>query len=146
MALKTLLLLITLAHANTLDATKLKFLKPLDQNQKVTAIDGEKDKILYFWATWCPACKDKLTTMLNDKSLLEKFDIYLVATDEDKEKIAHYQRKYKVPPYVVLDENRTLQKDLNIVAIPTFVRLRKIPTGFSVVSQVVAGELEDIVK
>lgn len=134
------------AQALSLTNSQLEALKPLDSEQKVSAAASEKEKILYFWATWCPDCKSKLGSEFKNASLYEKFDVYLVATDKDAEKIKHFQKKNEIPPYVAIDDSKSLQKALSVFSVPTFLRLKKEKDQWVVVAQRSGGAIEDLLK
>ncbi len=89
--------------------------------------DSEKPIVLAFWATWCIPCMEELSS-INEK-LPEwqdeaEFDFYAVSTDD-----ARSTRKVKLLVNakawdfnVLLDNNQSLKRDLNVNNIPnTFI-------------------------
>lgn len=118
-------------------------LVPLAGNQSSPKSEiRNKDQILYFWATWCPDCKEKLTSTFQKSDLYKKFDVYLIATDKDLEKIAHFQKKFQIPERVFVDQDKVFQKQLKVFSVPTFVRIKKTDKGYQVITKQSGGDIE----
>lgn len=133
------------AEVKSLSISDIESLKPLGSMTAAHKL-SPKDKILYFWATWCPDCKEKLTSVFKRSALFDKYDIYLIATDKDHEKIQHYQKKNSVEDRVFLDEERALQKKLGVFSVPTIVRLKTSGTGLVITAQQAGGNIDPILK
>lgn len=77
--------------------------------------------IIYFWATWCPDCLEKLT-YFNQKSeqYLNK-GIVLVVIDvgEKPEAVQKYLKKNNISLKVFLDEKSTLMDPYGVFSVPT---------------------------
>ncbi len=80
-----------------------------------------KPVLLFFWGTWCEACKEDIV-------LLEKFsslrpgtlEILTVVIDGQKEKrVKNAIKKYKVTIPVLLDNNEKLARMYGVKLIPT---------------------------
>lgn len=101
-------------------------LQPLDDSNSLPVKNStKKDVVLYFWATWCPDCKAKLTSLFQQKELYEKYDVYLIATDKESEKIQHFQKKFSIFPQIAIDPERQVQKALKVFSVPTVVFLER---------------------
>jgi thiol-disulfide isomerase/thioredoxin len=124
----------------------LQGLQVLNEKNFFAKVESGKEKIVYFWATWCEVCKSKLTTTLKQDDLYKKYDVYLVATDQNKEKIEHFQKKFGVKPYVVLDSDRRLQKKFDIVGVPTVIRLKPDQGRLIVTSLQSGGEMDQLLR
>lgn len=124
----------------------LKKLQVLNSENSNAGLETDKDKILYFWATWCPDCKEKLTSVFQKEEIFNKFDVYLVATDKDIKKIEHFQNKNNLKKRVVTDPDKQLQKLLKVFSVPTFIRLKKDSNKFVIQAQQSGGDIESLLK
>lgn len=123
----------------TVEKGLVEKLLPLSEKRVVSS---DKEKILYFWATWCSDCKEKLTTVFKRKNLFEKYDIYLVATDKDKEKIAHFQKKHGLDTNIYYEDSKELQKKLRVFGVPTLIKMEPRGDSFVVTVQQTGGDIE----
>lgn len=130
------------APARWIEIVDLKNLQPLNSRNIVENVEGKKEKILYFWATWCEVCKSKLTSLWKQDAPYQKYDVYLVATDFDKEKIEHFQNKYGLKAHVVIDPDKKLQQQFEISGVPTLVRLKPAEGKFAVTHVQSGGDIE----
>lgn len=124
-------------------ANLMQNLKPLNSENQKPQHQSSKEKLVYFWATWCPDCKEKLTSTLKENHLYDQFDVYLVATDKSEEKIEHFQRKFSIKNQVMLDPDRSLQKALKVFSIPTLVRMDQ---NFQVKAAQAGGSIEKLIQ
>lgn len=120
-------------------------LKPLTTLEKFST-NSDKERLIYFWATWCPVCKDKLNTVFKKDEIYQKFDVQLVATDTDKEKIEHFINKMGLKRNVYTDENKFLQKALNVHTMPTVARLKRSNSKWELVKIQVGGSLDEFLQ
>jgi thiol-disulfide isomerase/thioredoxin len=134
------------ASALEITLDDLKGLKPMDSSQNISGTDNGKEKVLYFWATWCGDCKEKLTSYFKDAKNFEKYDVYLVATDKDISKIQHYQKKNAIEPRIVLDPDRVLQKKLSVFSVPTFIKLKKQDQKLLVTANQSGGDIRQLLE
>ncbi len=81
-----------------------------------------KSTIIFFWATWCPNCQEKMEKL--SKSATEMKDkgiqIILVDIEENAKVVNSYVKRYKILYDVFLDEESKVAQDYNIIGIPTF--------------------------
>ncbi len=77
-------------------------------------------QVFYFWATWCPDCKEKLKKDLhqyqNDVTDFSTFSI-----EKDKDRITAFIEKNKIAYPVYFDTDKELQKQLKVFSVPTVV-------------------------
>ena len=127
-----------------LESKILTQLRPLNADNQLPQGESKKEILLYFWATWCPECKEKLTGFFKGSDVYEKFDVYLVATDKEAEKIEHFQKKFSIKPQVVLDLDRKLQKELKVFSVPTTVLIERSGAKLTVKKTQSGGDLQSL--
>ncbi|WP_319582499.1 TlpA disulfide reductase family protein [uncultured Pseudodesulfovibrio sp.] len=92
-----------------------------------------KPTMLFFWATWCPSCKQQipeLETLQKNKG--EQVNLVALSVDESKGALERYMAKHpmEVPVYW---GNQDLARKFKVEAIPTLVIFDK--TGKQIFSQ-----------
>ncbi len=83
--------------------------------------------LLFFWATWCPYCRDELR-LLNEKyAELQKDGIGILAINigESPERVAGFIKNYALNFPVLLDANNDVAYDYVILGIPEYVLVDK---------------------
>ena len=95
------------------------------QHQSLSQYQG-KPVVLYFWATWCPACRNEVEKM---KDVYQKYhprgvEFVSVSLDTDRAKLEKFVREKKIGYPVLFDgrgwENQ-VAKTYGIYSTPTFV-------------------------
>ena len=82
---------------------------------------------MFFWATWCPYCRDELS-LLNEKyPELQKDGIALLAINigESAERINRFMKNYNLNFPVLLDANNNVAYDYAVLGIPEYVLIDK---------------------
>ena len=102
---------------------------------KLEASSLPKYQIFYFWATWCPDCKEKITSDLSQFKN-KNLDLIAVSTEKDLSKVKSYVEKNNLKISVFYDENRELQKFFKIFSVPSAVLTEKKGSVFEVLAQV----------
>lgn len=103
--------------------------------EKLTRMDGssfktDKNKLLlYFWATWCPDCKEKLHGDLKYLKVPERAELVTVNTDKDAERALHYISKESVQLPVTRDNDKTVAKALKVFSVPFWAVLERETDG-----------------
>lgn len=128
------------------EVSDLSALQALNEKNILSNVASGKEKLIYFWATWCDVCKSKLTSVFKQEDLYKKYDIYLVATDQNKEKIEHFQKKFGIKPYIVLDPDRKLQKKFDIVGVPTVIKITPEQGHFTVKDFQSGGDMDQLLR
>jgi thiol-disulfide isomerase/thioredoxin len=102
-----------------------------------TALAGNRETLLFFWATWCGVCKSALPDL--EKARTERGLTVVAITDEEPEQLDAFFRSYHgpFPPVVAIDENRRSFLDYGVSGTPTFVlidpagRVERQAVGYS---------------
>ncbi len=92
-------------------------------------LDDGKVKILYFWADWCPRCRE-------DFEQLEKFykkwkkapdgpELITVNVGQSIEHVKHFVKILHVTFPVALDKNGEIAKKYNVTGLPTYFIIDK---------------------
>lgn len=81
-----------------------------------------KRAIIFFWATWCPHCREALAALGEKKQEIEGQDIKVVLVDvgETKEVVSKYFEKNGIDMDVFLDEKTAVSSIYGVIGIPTY--------------------------
>lgn len=89
---------------------------------KSLSLSDFKDKIVFitFWTTWCPPCREEMTSMerLYRKFKYKQFTILAVDIMEDPETVRDFAQKYELSFPVVLDTKGEVSRKYRATAIP----------------------------
>ena len=79
--------------------------------------------ILFFWTTWCPYCRQELSTLQKEYSNITSGGVTLLAIDigEPKEKVERFLKDRNIGFTVLLDINSETAYSYNLIGVPTFV-------------------------
>ncbi|MFN8944591.1 MAG: TlpA family protein disulfide reductase, partial [Pseudobdellovibrionaceae bacterium] len=67
-------------------------------------------------------------------------------TDQDKAKVEHFQNKFKLKSFVVLDPQRKIQEKFQIYGVPTLVRLQPEAGKLTVRAFQAGAEIEKLLQ
>jgi len=83
--------------------------------------DGQQ-AIIFFWATWCPHCREQLRELTRDKQDFVDKGIKLVLVDlgENEKIVRKYIKKNKIDFTIFLDKESELSDPYGIIGLPTF--------------------------
>lgn len=100
------------------------------QKQSFSKMTANKNAILFFWATWCPHCREQINELSSKKEQLKTDGIVLTLVDlgEDPQLVQSYLEKNKLDFSVLLDTAGTVAEDYKVMGIPTFVFVDKAGT------------------
>lgn len=106
-------------------AFELKDLRSISQD--FTSLSKDKNTILFFWATWCPHCREQLKEL--DRRMAELktagIQLFLVDLGEEKGIVENYLDKSKLDVLVLLDKEGLVSENYKVLGIPTFVFVDK---------------------
>lgn len=98
------------------------------QEINLTKFRENQSAMLFFWATWCPHCREQLQELTagKGKEMQDKgIKILLVDIGETADDVRAYVKRHKIPFEVVVDENSTVAEQYNLVGVPTFFFIDK---------------------
>ncbi len=81
-----------------------------------------KPVIVFFWATWCPHCREQLKLLSEQAKAIEKkgIKVALVDLEEPAETVEAYKQRYNVPFAIFLDDEGKVAEQYSIIGVPTF--------------------------
>ena len=82
-----------------------------------------KKAIVFFWATWCPHCRDALKDLNKNLANIEGKGIKVILVDvgEEEKEVKRYMERNKIGATVFLDRESSLADPYGIIGVPTFV-------------------------
>lgn len=128
--ISTVLLVSNFAHSLNLSTSRV-----VNGGPSFEIASLKEYQVFYFWATWCPDCKEKLSQNLS-KYDGKNLSFVTVSTDKDLGKVKDFLVK-KPNPYLVLhDEEKILQKQFKIFTVPTVVLTQKQGQDLKVIKSI----------
>ena len=133
-------LLLGNAQAESLSAAAVGSLTKLEGG----AFKPEKKKILlYFWATWCPDCKEKIANVFPKWPLPADTQLVTVNTDKQIDRAHHYVSKEKMPFTVVRDEAKSISSALKVFSVPFWAVVAQDTKGaWNIVDSQAGGDID----
>ena len=79
--------------------------------------------MLFFWATWCPYCRDEFPILEKEYAGMKRSGVELLAIDigEAKERVEKFLSRKSVEFPVLLDSDSRVAEAYNLIGVPTFV-------------------------
>jgi peroxiredoxin len=108
-----------------------KFELPDIEGGVVSLVDyrGQRPVLLYFWATWCPACRAAKPDLIKLRERTKDEDLAIFAIDvgsgDSFEKLKRYQQSHPLPFPVLYDNEGRVSQDYAVQGIPLFVLIDK---------------------
>jgi cytochrome c biogenesis protein CcmG/thiol:disulfide interchange protein DsbE len=87
----------------------------------MTSYRAGKKGIIFFWATWCPHCREAIKDLNAGMNDLKAKGIAIILVDlgESKEQVESYLKKADVTLEVFLDTEESLASPYGIMGVPT---------------------------
>jgi cytochrome c biogenesis protein CcmG/thiol:disulfide interchange protein DsbE len=108
--------------------------------RSVHSADLSKGKkvIFFFWATWCPHCREQMKALNEEKSRLAKEGVVVLLVDigEDSGKVQRFMKAGKYDFPVFLDVDSSVAETYQVFGVPSlfFVgqdgKIREMLNGF----------------
>lgn len=133
------LLPLQLNAGETISAETMSTLTKLDGS--VFPIESPR-AFVYFWATWCPDCKEKLHKEFPTMQLPSDVTLVTINTDKDLGRAKNYVEKENLKLPVVRDNNKELAKRLKVFSVPFWAILEKAGAGWQVVDAEAGGNFD----
>ena len=97
------------------------------QDKSMTKLRDGGNAIVFFWATWCPHCREQLKQLSEQGDEIQKkgIKVFLVDIGENNREVQSYVERNKVPFEVFLDVDSVLAEDYNVIGVPTFFFINK---------------------
>ena len=112
---------------------ELSQLKTLDEKNYDGAA-GKNLKLLYFWATWCPECKEKMKRPLKEVAANTNYNFLFINTEKDLGLVKNFVEKEQVPFHVLTDFDKSVRKSLKVFSVPQWVLLKRSGDSFEVLA------------
>lgn len=79
--------------------------------------------LLFFWATWCPHCRQALNDLQKRYSTLQAQGIRVIAIDigEKRETVERFLKRHDISFEVWLDEQTKVAGDYQVSGVPSYV-------------------------
>lgn len=100
-------------------------------------------QLLYFWATWCPDCKEKLRSDLKNYNS-STIEFKTINIEKDLAKIKKFVSDNNINYPIYYDESKKLQKELSVFSVPTAVLIQKNSQGLKKILQVSGKSWDEI--
>ena len=86
-----------------------------------------KNVLLFFFATWCPWCRNKIPDLVKNEARYKKdnLEFLLIDAGESQAKVSSFAEKQDVPFDILLDQDMKVSQDYDVVGVPTFVLISK---------------------
>ena len=130
-------------HASAEDIVNLSSLTELKNASSLEKIEG--NILVYFWASWCPDCREKLGGALGKlQTELPGVHVLTVNTDREESKGLGFIESEKISLPVYRDKERALSKALKLFAVPAWAVLKKGKEGWKVLMSSTGSDLATI--
>lgn len=84
-----------------------------------------KKMLVYFWATWCPDCREHVKNSLPKYQSENKYELVTVVMDKDLDRAKQYIEKEKVSLKTFRDPDRKLSGPLKVFSVPVWAVFEK---------------------
>jgi len=93
----------------------------------MTQYRGGQPAMIFFWATWCPHCRNQLKELTYNRQAIEASGIKIILVDvgESLRKVSEYVNVNNISLDVFLDESAEIANNYEIVGVPTFFLINR---------------------
>ena len=125
------LILFSLVTTHADESISVEKLKALANADNLIENLRAGDKVfVYFWASWCPECREKLSGDLQRlQANYPKFKFITVNADRDPAKGLLFAESEKLKLPIYRDDDKSLTKSLKLFAVPAWAVLEKSQAG-----------------
>lgn len=119
-------ILFGLSFSITLAAFAQDFSGLTTMEGKPVVLDGKQNKMLvYFWATWCPDCRDHMKNYMPTLAASKNFDLITIVLDKDLDRASQYVTKENIKLKTYRDPEKKLIGPLKVFSVPTWAVFEK---------------------
>ena len=88
----------------------------------MTAYRDGKPAIVFFWATWCPHCRQQLKKLYTRRSEIEEEGVRVILVDlqESARQVQSYLTRQKIDADICLDQDGAVSDEYGVLGIPTY--------------------------
>lgn len=112
-------------------AADFKLLDLENKEVSLSSLEG-RGRVLFFWTTWCPYCRQELKNLSDMYKDFRKEGIELLAINigEPHDKVDNFVKKNNLAFRVFLDTDMAVAESYAILGVPTYILIDK--TGYIV--------------
>lgn len=103
---------------------------------------GSKKRLVYFWATWCSDCREKLANGL--KKISKDVDLITVNMDNEVDRVKHVVSRDHIDLPVLRDNQKYFSSQLNIMAVPHWAIYENKDGNWKLTKSQTGGDLATI--
>lgn len=96
---------------------------------KLSQFKGDRPVMLYFWATWCPACISMKPQLVKVRERVPEKEMEIlginVGEGDSLEKVKRYQQGHPAPWPTLYDNGSNVARNYRVQGIPLFVLIDK---------------------
>ena len=92
------------------------------QGVDMTEYRAGKKAVIFFWATWCPHCREQIKELnAQSEAILQKgIKILLVDVGEETQEAQAYSQRNKIKLDIFLDRDSSVADNYRVIGVPTF--------------------------
>ena len=92
------------------------------QTMTLTQFRQGQKAVIFFWATWCPHCREQLPALMQEVPTMANKGIKMILVDvgEDASQVQQYATKNQITTEIFLDEDSSLSEQYGVLGVPTF--------------------------
>lgn len=115
---------------NPMIGKKAENFKLMSISKKEFTLDelvGSRGAMIFFWATWCPHCRNQISVLNESKQAIESNGVKIIVIDsgENAAKVEKYLNKNGITMDVLLDQDSYVTSKYKVVGFPTFFFVNK---------------------
>lgn len=108
-------------------APDFKLLTTMGKEMSLNEARDGKSTILFFWATWCPHCREQLIHLAEIENQLKQknINVFLVDVGEGPGQVQSFLESKKIPFVTFLDQDSNVSETYELIGVPTFFLINK---------------------
>jgi len=109
-------------------------LKDLKGKTFTLSKNSGKPILLFFGATWCPACRTEIPAIkkIYTTYSIKGLEVIYINIGESAKRVGRFVQSNSLPYRVLLDENEIVADRYNIIGVPTFILVDNNSLIFSI--------------